>query len=139
MKRLIVGIGLGPVLLGAACGGNNDRPGIEQRPSAHNAADVAFAQGMVLHHQQAIEMSEMASKVAASPKVKDLATRISSAQKPEIAKMKGWLDNWGQHVNLEHGAHSGAVVLGGAEMSQLRQASGPAFDRLFLEDTVPSP
>ncbi|MFN2555300.1 MAG: DUF305 domain-containing protein [Nitriliruptorales bacterium] len=136
MKRVLVGIGLGLGLLGAACGGSKDQPALGQPSAAHNAADVAFAQGMIPHHEQAIEMSELALKQAASPKVKDLATRISAAQKPEIAKIQGWLDNWAQQVNPGHGAHGGAGMLGGAEMAQLRQASGPAFDRLFLEGMI---
>lgn len=135
MKRLLVGVGFGLALLSAACGGQ-DQPALDQLSAAHNAADVAFAQGMIPHHQQAIEMSEMALKQAASPKVKDLAARISSAQKPEIAMMNRWLETWGQPLNPAPGARSAAGILGGVEMAQLRQASGPAFDRLFLEGMI---
>ncbi len=136
MRHLLVGIGLGLTLLGAACGASNKQPALQEPPAAHTAADVAFAQEMIPHHQQAIEMSEMASKQAASPKVKELATRINSAQRTEINKMTSWLESWGRPVNPGHGAHSGAGMLSGAEMAQLRQASGPTFDRLFLEGMI---
>jgi len=57
----------------------------------HNAADVAFAQRMIVHHQGAIEMADLAPSRAASQQVKDLAVRIKAAQGPEIEQMQGWL------------------------------------------------
>lgn len=136
MRRLLVGIGLGVALLSGACDANEDQPAMEQPTAEHNEADVAFAQGMIPHHQQAIEMSEMALRQAAITEVKDLATRIRVAQEPEITKMTGWLEDWGQPVQAEHGEHMGPGMLSEAKMSQLRQASGPAFDRLFLEGMI---
>ena len=58
-----------------------------------NAAEVEFAQGMIAHHEQAIEMAEIAldPNVGASPQVVDLATRIKGAQDPEVELMTGWL------------------------------------------------
>jgi uncharacterized protein (DUF305 family) len=57
----------------------------------HNAADVAFAQQMIVHHQGAIQMADLAPSRAASQQVKDLAGRIKAAQGPEIQQMQGWL------------------------------------------------
>src|SRR5664280_3463847 len=57
----------------------------------HNAADLAFAQQMIVHHQGAIEMADLAPSRAASQQVKDLAARIKAAQGPEIEQMQGWL------------------------------------------------
>jgi hypothetical protein len=66
--------------------------------TAFNDADVTFAQGMIPHHQQAIEMADIALDPAtgASAQVRDLATRIKAGQDPEIQLMTGWLAAWGQ-------------------------------------------
>ncbi|MGK2868189.1 MAG: DUF305 domain-containing protein, partial [Mycobacterium sp.] len=63
---------------------------------SHNDADVAFAQGMIPHHEQAIEMSDMLlGKQGVDPAVVSLAEEIKAAQAPEIEKMQGWLQQWG--------------------------------------------
>jgi uncharacterized protein (DUF305 family) len=54
-------------------------------------ADVAFMQGMLAHHQGAVEMSEVALKYAKDEQARDLATRVIAAQKAEIAEMQAWL------------------------------------------------
>ena len=54
-------------------------------------ADVAFMQGMLAHHQGAVEMSEVALKYAKDAEARDLATRVIAAQKAEIAEMEAWL------------------------------------------------
>jgi uncharacterized protein (DUF305 family) len=64
---------------------------------AHNQADVMFAQHMIPHHQQAIEMSDMIlAKQGIDPRVVDLANQIKAAQGPEIEQMQDWLKEWGQ-------------------------------------------
>jgi len=61
----------------------------------HNAADLTFAQMMIVHHQGAIEMTDLAPNRAESTQVKDLAARIQAAQGPEIEQMQTWLTAWG--------------------------------------------
>ncbi len=136
MTRLLLAIGLGLASLSVSCGGSPDQPALEQPSAEHNEADVAFAQRMIAHHRQTIEMSGMALSKPASPEVKSLASRIVSAQEPEIDKMTAWLEDWGQPVEPQHGGRGGHGMLSEAEMTQLRQASGPAFDRLFLEGMI---
>ena len=71
--------------------------GGDTQAQAHNDADVMFAQGMIPHHQQAIEMSDMLlSKQGIDPGVVSLANQIKAAQGPEIEQMQGWLTQWGQ-------------------------------------------
>ncbi len=63
---------------------------------AHNQADVMFAQHMIPHHQQAIEMSDMVlAKQGIDPQVTELANQIKAEQGPEIEEMQGWLAQWG--------------------------------------------
>ncbi|MFE9449889.1 DUF305 domain-containing protein [Streptomyces sp. NPDC006739] len=71
---------------------------------AHNAQDVSFAQGMIPHHRQALEMAGLAAKRASSAQVKDLAARIEKAQGPEIRTMTGWLKSWNERVPAAGGS-----------------------------------
>lgn len=59
--------------------------------------DISFARHMIPHHEQAIEMSELAldQRHDASARVQELAREIAKAQSPEIEEMTGWLDAWG--------------------------------------------
>jgi len=107
----------------------------------HNNADVAFAQDMTPHHEQAVDMAKSARRQASNARVKALAKRIEAAQGPEIATMEGWLKGWGVKADRakEHsgGMHmgnggSGSGMMTAADMAKLDKARGPAFDRLFL-------
>lgn len=113
----------------------------------HNAADVSFAQGMIVHHTQAIDMAQLATDRANSEQVKQLATKIEQAQGPEIEQMRGFLAAWGQPESgaagmsgsmpgMNHGGSAMPNMSGGmtdAQMQQLEQASGTDFDRMFLQ------
>jgi uncharacterized protein (DUF305 family) len=105
--------------------------------TVHNQADITFASTMVPHHQQAIEMADMALTQASSAEVKNLATQIKAAQDPEIATMTGWLTGWGA-APMPSGDHDmGGMGMDGMmsaeEMTALENASGTAFDRMWLQ------
>lgn len=100
----------------------------------HNEADIAFAQGMIPHHAQAIAMARMASARAESPEVHDLAARIETAQEPEIETLRNWLEHWGAEVPtlddpMGHQAHG---MMSPEQMHRLGQTHGHDFDRMFL-------
>jgi uncharacterized protein (DUF305 family) len=111
---------------------------------AHNAQDVSFAQGMIPHHRQALEMARLAAGRASSAQVKDLAARIEKAQDPEITTMSGWLTAWDEKVpssgasmdsmpGMDHGSGSGmAGMMDPKDMTMLEKASGKDFDTMFL-------
>lgn len=105
------------------------------RQGGNNAADTAFAQGMVPHHRQAVEMAGLAATRAASAEVRALAEEIKKAQDPEIKTLSGWLGSWGEQVPAAEGGHGGHTMSGmmtGGEMDQLAKASGKEFDKAFL-------
>ncbi|WP_036453972.1 DUF305 domain-containing protein [Mycolicibacterium smegmatis] len=130
--------------------------------SAHNDADVSFAQGMIPHHEQAVEMSDMLlGKQGVNPAVVSLAEKIKGAQAPEIEKMQGWLQQWGVSSTPEtsstdmpghsmpgHDMSGGGMgempAMGGgghgmmseADMAALQNASGAEAGRLFLEQMI---
>ena len=101
--------------------------------TAQNAADVAFVQGMIPHHAQAVAMTDLAATRAASPAVKDLAGRIARAQGPEIDQMNGFLRTWSAPAGdmASMGGMSG--MMSDQQMTELGATSGPAFDRMFLQ------
>lgn len=105
--------------------------------TVHNQADITFASSMVPHHEQAIEMADLALTQARSAEVKNLATQIKTAQDPEIATMTGWLTAWGS-APMPSGDHDmGGMSMDGMmsaeEMTALEDASGTAFDRMWLQ------
>ncbi|MGW1590070.1 DUF305 domain-containing protein [Streptomyces sp. NPDC002386] len=134
----------------AACGGGDDgaahaghggsaSPAASATAGTHNAQDVTFAQGMIPHHRQALEMAKLADGRASSARVKDLAARIEKAQDPEIRTMSGWLTAWGEQVpmaGMGHSGHAGMTGMTGMmsddDMAALKKATGADFDRRFL-------
>ncbi|MFB6620034.1 DUF305 domain-containing protein [Streptomyces sp. NPDC056367] len=105
-----------------------------------NAADVAFAKGMIPHHRQAVEMADLAASRAGSAEVKQLAEQIKKAQDPEIKTLSGWLASWGEQVPAEgamdhsgHGAGGTGGMMTAEEMDRLEKASGKDFDTAFMQ------
>ncbi|WP_305094420.1 DUF305 domain-containing protein [Prescottella sp. R16] len=123
---------------------------------AHNDADVAYVQMMIPHHQQAVEMAEMVPSRSQNPDLIALAAQIQQAQAPEIEQMQGWLADWGvtgmspstsegtDHGSMGHdmtdmpgmsgddmSGHGGMMTA--EQMQALDAATGPEFDRMWLE------
>lgn len=100
-----------------------------------NSADVTYARMMIVHHAQALEMTDLVPDRAESPKIVKLAERIAAAQQPEIKMMKGWLKSHDKAERDEGHTHDHATMPGmatQAQLKQLRAAEGKAFDQLFL-------
>ncbi|MFJ6456076.1 DUF305 domain-containing protein [Paenarthrobacter sp. NPDC091669] len=104
--------------------------------AAHNSADVMFAQMMIPHHAQALEMSDMILKKPNIPaEVTALATRIKDAQGPEIEKMTGWLQSWGESTQMPTG-HSMDGMMGAKDITKLEAAQGVDAAKLFLTQMI---
>jgi uncharacterized protein (DUF305 family) len=111
---------------------------------------------MIVHHQGAIQMADLAPSRAQNQDVLALAARIKAAQAPEIDQMTSWLTAWGAAPSMmsgsatsgmggmDHGGMGGATsaagssmsmpgMMSGDQMQQLESASGAAFDKMFLE------
>jgi uncharacterized protein (DUF305 family) len=102
----------------------------------HNQADITFAQGMIPHHVQAVEMARMASTRGPSPQVQELARQIEAAQGPEIGTLTGWLQQWGVEVPTtsgQGGMGHGGGMMSANQMSGLGHVSGAGFDQMFLQ------
>jgi len=104
-------------------------------------ADAKFMQGMIGHHAQAIEMTDLLYSRTNRDDMRALAKRIDISQADEINMMKHWLEVRGQEVPNEHAHHMhGATLMPGMltqeEMDRLAAAKGDEFDRLFLEGMI---
>jgi uncharacterized protein (DUF305 family) len=112
--------------------------------STFNDADVAFAQQMIPHHEQAVLMSQMAESHASSADVRRLAAGIEAAQGPEIDTMTGWLEAWGEDVpdgstgHMGHGMQGMRGMAGmpgmmsNRQLGSLGRAHGATWDEMFL-------
>lgn len=102
-----------------------------------NAADVKYAQNMIAHHRQALEMAILASSHAGSERVKSLASRIRDSQLPEIQVMSLWLAQQGLRPPDHHVSHPDMSAMPGMatpeQLKALAASSGQDFDRLFLQ------
>lgn len=106
-----------------------------------NEDDVMFAQMMIPHHEQAIEMSDIAldPTVGASNAVKELAARIKAAQDPEITKMKAFLTTWKERLTPDSSMdHSDMMsgMLSADDIKKLSSLRGPEFDRAWMTGMI---
>lgn len=100
---------------------------------SYSVNDQMFAAMMIPHHEQAIEMSDLALTRSQNQQVLQLARKIKQAQEPEIAEMKTWGEG------LDHMFHDGMTMngmLSDQQINQLKLARGTEFDRLFLEGMI---
>ena len=157
-STMAIATGAAAVLLLAGCSGQSEQPepsaqdhsghgtshagsGASPGPSAeaatHNDADIAFAQHMIPHHSQAVEMVDiLLPKADVDARVVTLAEQIRAAQAPEIEQMQGWLQEWGNPPMpaMDHGSMDGMVAP--ADIETLRGAPGPEATKLFLEQMI---
>lgn len=113
----------------------------------HTAADVAFMQGMIVHHAQALTMSALVPDRTGSADIALLAERIAISQRDEIRLMQGWLRERDESAPaVATGAVAGSEeahdhelmpgMLTDEQMARLVDAEGDAFDRLFLASMI---
>jgi uncharacterized protein (DUF305 family) len=104
----------------------------------YTPADVAFMQGMIGHHAQALEMVALLKTRTQRQDMRMLALRIEVSQTDEIKLMQAWLRARGETAPDEHAHHAhDAKLMPGMltpeQMARLSAASGADFDKLFLE------
>jgi len=127
----------------------------------YTAADVAFMQGMIIHHAQAVVMSDWAPTHGAGARLQVLCKRIALSQRDEITMMQHWLqdrhldapdplhmlngantpvhDTSPMHMpGMDMGAHPMMMkgMLTPEQMRQLDAARDTAFDRLYLTGMI---
>ena len=99
----------------------------------YTGADVMFLQMMIPHHQQAIDISNLAMKTSKDAELLALAKTIASDQAAEITQMKAWLKDAGATADMGHSMDGMGGMLNDAELSALKIESGSKFDILWLK------
>jgi uncharacterized protein (DUF305 family) len=105
--------------------------------------DVQFMQGMIMHHQQAVEMTALIASHTENKDLRMLGAKISSSQSDEIKFMQRWLAARGEPISMAMAGMpdmntSGKPMplmpgmLTPQQMEALRNAKGAEFDHLFL-------
>jgi uncharacterized protein (DUF305 family) len=96
--------------------------------------DIMFLQMMIPHHQQAIDMSDLALTKSSDSELLALAKDIRDGQGAEIVKMKAWLDKAGADLDPGHSmGDSMGGMLSDSELAALNAATGKSFDLLWLK------
>jgi uncharacterized protein (DUF305 family) len=108
---------------------------------APSTADVSFMQGMIMHHSQAVEMTDLLRTRTRNKDLQALGKRISISQTDEMKFMKQWLEDRGLPAmgHMDHkmpGMQMMPGMLTPKQMKALEQATGPAFDHLFLTGMI---
>jgi len=132
------------VLAGCSAGGMSNMPGMGggmsqpgNSSAPHNDADVMFAQMMIPHHQQAIEMADvLLGKPGIDPKVTALAQQIKDAQGPEITSMQAWLTRWGAPTAAATDGMNMGGGMSDSDMQALDAAAGVDAAKLFLTQMI---
>ncbi|KAB8193194.1 DUF305 domain-containing protein [Nonomuraea phyllanthi] len=130
-----------PVIVPGSPGapGRTATPGerVGQTPAPTVAADVRFAEAMIPHHRQALEMTALVDDRTTTATIRSFARQITAAQTPEIRTMTGWLAELGrrppaahEHEDQQAAAYGMATT---EQLNALRAARGTAFDRMFLQ------
>lgn len=144
-RRAVAGCAVAVALAVSGCGSSDSSStsvdSAAEASSDFNDDDVMFAQMMIPHHEQAIEMSDIAldPAVGASEIVRDLATRIKGAQDPEIAQMTALLSQWGQPLAMDESMDHSSMMSGMLsleELASLSQTRGTDFDRAWVDAMI---
>jgi uncharacterized protein (DUF305 family) len=102
----------------------------KQKP---NDADFRYVKMMIKHHEQALEMTGLVPSRVANETVKSFASRIADTQAPDIKAMQAWLARAGGGPAHDESHDKMQGMATAEQLAALKAASGPAFDRMFLE------
>jgi uncharacterized protein (DUF305 family) len=143
----IIGVLLA-IILGISINGNNDEGFFgmhgndsmgmhnNSRAATYTGADEMFLQMMIPHHQQAIDISNIALKTSKDSELLALAGTIIKAQTAETVQMKSWLKDAGATTEMGHSMSGMDGMLDDAELSALSAATGKTFDSLWLKGMI---
>jgi len=121
-----------------------DTPVITGEPAGYNAADIAFAENMIPHHKQAIELARLVPDRSTNPELVTLADQIPAAQQPEINILNVLLVQWNENPEVRSGDADGQGGQGrsmqgmvdDATVSRLESLRGTEFDTLWLQSMI---
>lgn len=143
-RKLVIGVAVAATLILSGCaaatpatGSGSSSGSSSAAEASFNDADVTFAQMMIPHHEQAVEMSDtLLAKDGIDAPIRELATQIKDAQQPEIDQLKQWLGDWGAAETSMPGMDHGGGMMSESDMTALTDAPDAEAGRLFLEQMI---
>lgn len=140
LKRAITTIFIAIVALSLSGCSNGSNMGMDHEGHSTEASgdlssdEIMFLQMMIPHHQQAIDISDLALTKSADSELLALAKNIRDEQSAEIVKMKAWLEAAGAGLDPGHSmGHGMGGMLSDSELAALKSATGKSFDVLWLK------
>ncbi len=114
-------------------------PTADETDGEATAADVTFVAAMVVHHEQAVELAELAPGRAADPEVAELANRIAVVQAAEAESMRRWLERRSSRDAAAEHEHAEGMPgeISRSTIDRAAELNGAAFDRLFVSAMIP--
>ncbi|MFT4148043.1 MAG: DUF305 domain-containing protein [Micrococcaceae bacterium] len=144
-KKLLITATLVPTLslTLAACNSTSQSTSHDGHASAtsadavHNSEDTAFAQMMIIHHRQALDMSDiLLSKQPEDPQIVAIVEKIQSEQQPEIDQMKKLLKEWKEPENPEQDVKDMEGMISEVEIDNMKTADTATGEKLYLVNMI---
>lgn len=129
-----VSLGLIAAMMLGSCGHSPST----NEAAKHNSDDVTFAEMMIPHHQQALDMADMVPSRTTNQDLLVLAKHIALDQGAEIQTLRGLLAQWGAPVPPDH-ANRGMTMTGmvdDATMNRLPSLQGEEFDTVWIRSMI---
>ncbi|WP_375483522.1 DUF305 domain-containing protein [uncultured Mycobacterium sp.] len=118
---------------------STDPPRITGTPAGYNADDVAFANNMITHHEQGINLSVLGMNRSADADVTGFAAKTRATLESDIAVLRVLLVQWNENPDTKTGGVHGATLRGMVDaltMAQLASLHGTEFDKLWLQSMI---
>jgi len=135
IPAVLLGVSLSGCGLVSVTDANHTDHGMMGEESGFSSSDIMFAQMMIPHHQQAVDMGTLAETRAQDPRVKAIAAQIKAEQAPEILQMKAWLKASGSQMDMGHDMGMNGM-LSDSELATLNNSTGSIFDHLYLTGMI---
>jgi uncharacterized protein (DUF305 family) len=135
IPAVLLGLSLSGCGLVSVTDANHMDHGMMGEESGFSSSDIMFAQMMIPHHQQAVDMGTLAESRAKDPRVRAIAAQIKAEQAPEILQMKAWLKASGSQMDMGHDMGMNGMLTD-SELVTLTNSTGSIFDHLYLTGMI---
>lgn len=108
--------------------------------------DLRFIDGMIPHHQGAVDMAKEVLQKSKRPELKKLAQEVIAAQDKEISQMQQWRKAWyatasdapiAWHAEMNHSMAMSKEQIKAMKMSMDLGAADGQFDLRFIDAMIP--
>lgn len=135
-RKIFPALAVAAALLGAGCGGSDSSDDSASKAPVGNPADRGFAADMIPHHEDAVQMAQLAQRRGSSEFVKKLADDIVKTQQAEISTLRA-ADQRLKRAGVPEGSLGVPQHMMGMDDNPASLKTAKAFDRAFLRMMIP--